>query len=86
MNDHSLIDKLVNDKYNPRHIIDQVPPLDLALEDLVKALVDAVQNLAENDLIVFFLTKHEDTHILVAPEYCNIVIHCHDIVFIGGDR
>ena len=49
----SLVDQLIDDQDNSAHIADQTFSLELVFEDLVEALMDAVEHLTQNQLVVF---------------------------------
>ena len=81
MHDNTLINEFVNDQNHIAHAVNQALSLDVVLEDPVEALVNAVQNHAEDQFVIFLQAKHENCHVFVASEDGDIIIYSHDIVF-----
>ena len=52
MHDDALVDYFINYQNYATHISDERLPLKLTPEDLVEALVDAVQHLPQHQLII----------------------------------
>lgn len=52
MHDDALVDYFIYDQNDATHVGNQSFPLKLTPEDLVEALVDAVEHLAQHQLIV----------------------------------
>ena len=86
VHDDALVEQLVDDEDDPAHILDQALPLDAFPKDAIEALVHAVEQLAQNQLIVVYMPNDKDGHVRIASEYSHIVVHCHNIVLeaIGG--
>ena len=82
MHDDALIDYFIDDQNDATHIGDERLPLKLTPEDLVEALVDAVQYLPQHQLIVISQPQYVDRHVRVAPEHSGVVLHDHDVVLV----
>ena len=52
MHDDALVDYFIDDQNDATHVGNQSLPLKLTPEDLVEALVDAVEHLAQHQFIV----------------------------------
>ena len=65
---NTVVNDLVNHKDDLRHVLDKRLSLKLALENLIEALVDAIQNLAKDELVVVSMTQNVYRHVAVAAE------------------
>ena len=63
VHDDSLVEELVDDEDNSAHVVDKGFALDLVAENAVKALVDAVEDEAEDQLVVLTVPNDEDGHV-----------------------
>ena len=82
MHDNSLVDQFINNENDATHVADQTFALELVLEDLVEALVNAVQNLPQDQLVVFCQPENVNRHITIASEDCGVAVYDHDVVFV----
>ena len=82
MHDDALVDYFIDDQNDATHVGNQSLPLKLTPEDLVEALVDAVEHLAQHQLIVISQPQYVDRHVRVAPEHSRVILHDHDVVLV----
>ena len=82
MHDDALVDYFIDDQNDATHIGDERLPLKLTPEDLVEALVDAVQHLPQHQFIIISQPQYVDRHVRVAPEHSGVVFHDHDVVLV----
>ena len=75
VHDDTLVDELVYNQYDCTHVLYQRTTLDSLPENTIEAVVDAVQCLAEDQLVVLAVPDHEEGHVGVAAENRDIVVH-----------
>ena len=59
----ALVKELVNHKYDPAHVLDQALSLNAFAEDAIEALMHAVKQLAQNQLVVIYMPNNKDGHV-----------------------
>ena len=80
--DDATINKLINNKNDSSHILDEWLPFNVVFEHAVKALVNGVKDLSKNDLVVLCFTKDVNTHVFVDSEDSNVAVDVEDVVLV----